>query len=350
MLALGALALGTLVWATRAHAQDVVVRGSVRGPGGVPVPQAEIIVGDSSRARTDSAGAFTVGGLAAGSVELVVRRVGFAPIAIPLTLAVGQRRTLVIELAKLPYAIDPVVVTARRPGLFGQVVDDAGHPIANADVIVAGSGRRVKTGADGGFAMPDLADRAAYMVVVRAPDHIAAQFSVALPPDHGQEVRVQLGAVDPALSRNAREVASGFWARDTAMLRNLDHRLRVNRTLLVTRADLAKRSGRSLDGLLAENLATLVALPASDRGLRSIDGRGTKSDFESVVGTIGPNRPGTCYFENGIPTMDLHWLMAADASWIESIEVTRDDITGTLRRLVGPTTRCSQYVVVWLKR
>lgn len=332
------------------RAQDVVVRGVVRGPQGAPVAQAEIIVGDSSRARTDSAGRFTVVGLTAGSTELLVRRVGFAPVAVPLTLSAGQRRNLAIELAAVPYAIDPVLITARRPGLYGQVVGEDGKPLQGADVIVIGANRRMKSGADGAFAFPELLNRASYIIQVRAVDHVAAQFSVTLPPDRGAELHVQLANLDPSLSPGARELAAGFWARDDAILAQLDHRLRVNQTLLVTRADLAKQGSRSLQTLLAENLATYLAIPPSDRTRPSIDPRGTEQTASSSA-LAALNRPGVCYFVDGVPALDVAWLQQASASWIESIEVTRDDRTGTLRRLLAdPQVRCSQFIVVWLRR
>ena len=62
--------VAALALAPRAGAQDASVRGTVRAADGRPVPLAEVLVGDSSRTRTDSAGAFFVAGLAAGETEL----------------------------------------------------------------------------------------------------------------------------------------------------------------------------------------------------------------------------------------------------------------------------------------
>jgi hypothetical protein len=345
-----------LLAATPALAQDAVVRGTVRAPDGRPVREAEIVVDDSARARTDSLGAFTVGGLRAGEIELLVRRFGFAPLSIPIRLGAGQRRTLAIELAPAPYALDPQVVTARRPGLFGQVVDERGTPIAAAEIMVVGAGRRVTSAHDGAFSIPELAGRS-YVVVARAPGHVAAQFSVDVPRDHGQELRIVLGAIGDDVRGGARRLAEGrFWA-DTVHLRDLDRRLRENvSTTLVSRAALATQRDRELAQLLATDVRALTMLAPSGRGPTSMVPEATTTPAlpePNLAAMRGTKSGGWCYFLDGEPVNDqqLDYYAHLPASWIESIEIVPNDVTNTLnRRISTPGVLCRRFIVVWTRR
>lgn len=338
------------------HAQDVVVRGTVRGPDRRPLAQAEVIVADTVRVRTDSVGAFTVSGLAAGTTELLVRRVGFAPLSIPLTLAAGQRRTLAIELAPLPYAIDPVIVSARRPGLYGLVVDEGGAPIAGAELMVVGAGRRVTSGKDGGFAMPELTGRT-YMVLARAAGHFRAQFAVDVPADHGQEVRVTMGTIGDGVRGHARLAAAGLFWSDSAFMRDLDHRLRANvSTALMSRAELLKQRDRGLADVLADDVRTQTMLAPGSRGPTSIIPAGTsgKPSAGSEGFPFGGQKSGGwCYFMDGEPVLAemREYFFALPASSIESIEIVPNDVTNTLNhRITDPTVLCKRFIVVWPKR
>lgn len=343
--------------ATRASAQDAVVRGTVRGTDGRAVPEAEIVVGDSARARTDSLGAFTVGALPAGEIELLVRRFGFAPLSIPIRLTAGQRRTLAIELAPAPYALDPQIVTARRPGLFGQIVDEQGAPIVGADIMVVGSGRRVASARDGAFAIPELAGRS-YMILARSPGHYAAQFSVQVPSDRGQELRLVLGTIGDDTRGLARRSAEGrFWA-DTVHMRDLDRRLRENvSTTLLSRVVLASQKDRELMQVLASDLRALTMLAPGGRGPTSMIPGATMPAAtlpEPNLAALGGRKSGGwCYFLDGEPVTDqqLDYFTHMPASWIESIEIVPNDVTNTLnRRIDAPGVLCRRFIVVWSRR
>lgn len=361
------VAAALLALAPAARAQDASVRGVVRGADGRLVPLVEVLVNDSARTRTDSTGAFFIGRLPARQIELTLRRVGFAPLSLPITLAAGQRRTLAIELAPLPFSLSATVIYGSRPGLYGQVVDLSGKPVEGATIMVAGSGRRVTSAEDGSFAMPELRGQA-YAIHVRRPGYYAGRFFIAIPADRGQQLRVELEPIADGVSGTARRVAEGVYPQDTVLLGELDHRLRVNSTIVIPQAVLAKEGPRALSDILEKDLHRLIPLGAGTRGVTSMGAAGktdaTASDRgpatqalsqlaaaqSSVMraAQLGP----ICYFVNGEFDLDVTFTLNMPAEWIESIEMVRQDVTGTLRQRMPPdtkTTNCKLFVVVWTR-
>lgn len=257
---LAALLLSLLA-GRRAGAQPppaATVRGTVQDTLLRPIAMADVLVGDSVAARTDSAGRFLLERLPAGEVELTVRRLGYLPISIPVTLADGRTRTFAFRLTSAQ-PLMPVIVLARRPGIVGRVVDSAGAPIAGAEVTVAGAERSLTTNAEGVFDVPRL-DGRTYFVQVRKPGYRAARFSIALPPDAGREVRVELWGLPDDLRGNARRRADGTNEVMAWALRDLDLRLRTNEPTMVPRAVL-ESLGR----------APLCSVPLSELAYRARD-------------------------------------------------------------------------------
>ncbi|HEU4628448.1 MAG TPA: carboxypeptidase regulatory-like domain-containing protein [Gemmatimonadaceae bacterium] len=342
----------------RAHAQPATVRGVVRASPAQPLPLAEVLVNDSLATRTDSAGRFVLVGLAADTVELTVRRVGFLPLSIPLVLSAGQRRNLAIELAPLPYALDPVVVSTSRPGLFGQVVDDAGRPLAGAEVMVVGAAKPVATADDGGFALMGLEGRT-YLVLVRHEGHYAARFSITLPPDHGQEVHVELEALPASLTGGARRLAAGRGTLDMVRLRDLDRRMRVNRPFMVPREVLAKGGKRDIADVLARDRLTPIPAAAQATHIPQPTGAADHLPAPSAAMEVldrmrlADGGSGACYFIDGDFARDQYMARTMAATWLESVEISRRDDTGSLSRRLPPGmvgADCRLFVVLWTRR
>jgi hypothetical protein len=89
--------------------------GVVRGPEGAPVASAEVRVQDTrAETRTDAQGAFTLGGLPAGTQQLVVRRVGYAEAEVSVDLRNGATTTHDVVLRRI-VNLDSVLVVASRP-------------------------------------------------------------------------------------------------------------------------------------------------------------------------------------------------------------------------------------------
>ena len=91
---------------------DGIITGVVRDTGSRPVPGADIIVrpGDR-RTRTDSAGRFTVGGLAADDYAVRARRLGYAPTAREVSLRRGGRADITLVFERAMPMLDTIVVT-----------------------------------------------------------------------------------------------------------------------------------------------------------------------------------------------------------------------------------------------
>jgi hypothetical protein len=89
--------------------------GIVRSTLGTPVPAAEVRVrGTRAEGRTDAQGAFTLGGLPAGTQQLEVRRIGYAAAEVPISLHSGTTTTRDVVLRRI-VSLDSMVIVASRP-------------------------------------------------------------------------------------------------------------------------------------------------------------------------------------------------------------------------------------------
>jgi len=89
--------------------------GIVRGTGGAPVALAEVRVRNTrADARTDASGAFTIGGLPAGSQQLEVRHLGYAVAERTVELRSGATTTINMVLRRI-VNLDSVIIVASRP-------------------------------------------------------------------------------------------------------------------------------------------------------------------------------------------------------------------------------------------
>jgi outer membrane cobalamin receptor len=115
-LALGALLIATA--ASRLPAQSLV-RGTVReGATGRPLASASVrLAGTSHQTAADAAGGFALRGIPAGSYQLTVRHLGFAPEARPITLAGGDTLNVDVSLNPAAIPLSDIVVTPSRFGV-----------------------------------------------------------------------------------------------------------------------------------------------------------------------------------------------------------------------------------------
>jgi len=89
------------------------VTGRVTDAVGTAIVKAEVRVTNTSfHAETGDDGRFELTGLPSGSVEVVVRRLGFAPAKIALDLGDGELRDIRVLLAPVAMTLDSVAVTA----------------------------------------------------------------------------------------------------------------------------------------------------------------------------------------------------------------------------------------------
>lgn len=93
-----------------------VVAGRIVDGAGEPVEGAEVSVGDGAPGtRTDHSGAFRLGDVPAGPQELRVRRVGFHPVTLAVTIPAGGATDYVITLERTAQALPEVVIDLPAP-------------------------------------------------------------------------------------------------------------------------------------------------------------------------------------------------------------------------------------------
>ena len=111
---LGLVAFALLALTRAGLAQDTgVLEGRVTEAGGGPVPDALItVVGTQRGTRTGDDGQYRLASLRAGDVMVRVTRLGYAAVARPVTIVVGQTARLDVQLAPAAVIIDEVVITA----------------------------------------------------------------------------------------------------------------------------------------------------------------------------------------------------------------------------------------------
>lgn len=174
-------------------------RGKVQDPAGQPIADAEVAVRPALRpgaspsgateeptVRSDPQGIFSIPEAPAAEIELSVRKRGYAPAFLPA-----------IRIDPGTGPADLGVVTL-RPGakLAGRVVDPRGQTVSGAEIFTlaqplssneaerALKGRKpaASSGADGRFAVEDLAQGVPVYLVVRAAGYLIAQVRGVRPP------------------------------------------------------------------------------------------------------------------------------------------------------------------------
>lgn len=101
-----------------AEARLVRLTGRVADAVGAAIVKAEILVSNTTfRAETGSDGRFELAGLPSGSIEVVVRRLGFSPAKIPLELEMGEMRDIRVLLSPVAMVMDSVAVVAEAPAI-----------------------------------------------------------------------------------------------------------------------------------------------------------------------------------------------------------------------------------------
>jgi TonB family protein len=101
-----------------------VVSGIVTDKTGAPVFGAEVsMTGVAFRSVTDERGVFHLGGVPVGSTSLSVRRMGFAPYTISVTVSDANLRgeDLHVTLSPLASVLSPVLVSSRRVDYTGRL-------------------------------------------------------------------------------------------------------------------------------------------------------------------------------------------------------------------------------------
>jgi hypothetical protein len=314
-------------------AQDAnrAMTGRVRDSAGAPLADVSVRLSRDTTtivARTDNQGRFRFTGLVDGDYMLSALRVGFSPVAEPVTITRdGVHRELVIT-ARTP-VLDSVLVRAQWTGVRGIVFDARNlTPIAGARVQLMGTDSVVRSDADGTFAIGWPRGRAVVVRVER--DGFLPVLRSADIPDKGY---VELDLPLDMATRNARDLIEQ---------KDLQLRLKLAgaQAVFVTGADL-RRSG---------------ALSAKEAFYESTSGRRSGVSITRQ----------TCVFVNGQPRPGFPFdaLRAADIEFLEAYPGNAENSRTLLHRwppgapcgAPGPTERLgdprsrAQVVSVWTRQ
>lgn len=94
---------------------SAVIRGKVTNAGGVPVPDARISVQGSNATTSSSAdGSFTLTGVPAGTQAVLVRRVGYAPVELPMDVKSRMPNQLTVRLGTFVPQLATVEVKEKK--------------------------------------------------------------------------------------------------------------------------------------------------------------------------------------------------------------------------------------------
>ena len=227
-------------------AQRGVLVGTIADTAGRPLAGADVIVlGTAVRTRSRPDGRFTLGGVPAGDVNVVFRKLGYEATDVALTVVANTQMSLAVRLGPLAQALEAVNVSATLFNeLGGFVVDAAGRPVRGADVTIDGSGRSARTREDGAFLFLDVAV-GRYLMRVRKLGFTPQQRALEMVRQIERTITFRLSSLAQNLSAVEITAQSGFSARDSIARRDFLSRRRMagSQSDLLTSEDLA-RSGR----------------------------------------------------------------------------------------------------------
>lgn len=179
------------------------VTGIVRGPDGVPLAGATIVLSDGVRSSTtrsahEPSGTYRFVGVAPGSHTLTVRVPGAAPVVMLIDAAAGEAVNADVAVGATATVRGRVVTSASATpavpvaGATVRLFRLAQFPGSNADAVTT-----VTTGADGTFTLSGFDTPGDYVVAVSAPSAPAiVATSVTVRPTAGEESPV--GDIDLA--------------------------------------------------------------------------------------------------------------------------------------------------------
>jgi Carboxypeptidase regulatory-like domain len=230
--------LGLLV-GRAVQAQGTGLHGRVLGDGGVPVSGAQIELQPVARSVvTGDDGRFVFLALRAGGYELHVRRLGYRPVVIPLTIGTADT-TVVITLTPVPAVLEAVRIREKRSELrFSAVVlDDQNQPVTDADVVAEGIDNHLRTDSSGHVIVSKV-KRGTLLVRIRKLGYAAYFGSFTVSGEREDTLRMPRLATE--LSPVEVMAFSGF-GRDTFAFNDLHDRMswKGSTAGVVSREDLA---------------------------------------------------------------------------------------------------------------
>lgn len=184
--------------------------------------QLELMPG-ARRVVSDEEGKFRFREVAPGKYTVVVQRIGYQAVSVPLEVA-ATGSTPTIVLTAIPRILDSVRISERAaPNRFSAtVLDESDHPVPDASVTVEGVSNTIRTDSSGHFVVPKQV-HGTLVIRLRKIGYGAYLGSLRMLATRDDTLRISHLA--QGLSAVQITEASGF-GRDTFAYKELDQRLR----------------------------------------------------------------------------------------------------------------------------
>jgi hypothetical protein len=241
------------------------IKGTVRDSTGRPMPNVDITVMRGTDVVTfvpgSRATAFTVGGVTPGLYSVWFQSSGYRTVTYTWEAkaadTVEVKPVMMTDVRKLDAAVVKAENSRRMKTpavLKGIVTDDAGRPIDEAIVEIAGAGLGGSTLANGGFLFAPLVP-ATHFVRIRKLGFVPATVSLSLEPGEERELLVRLAPLATNLKPAVIEAQSGF-GPSLHEFDDLEKRMKwkssSGSSYVLGRAELEKYQGAPLSDLAKE--------------------------------------------------------------------------------------------------
>lgn len=182
--------------------------GVVRDLRGIPIARATVAVTGLDRTvESDTQGRFELDGVPIGERAVRVVRSGFEPLGFTIRFPEPGRLEVALELRAV--APEPMAPPSMTPQLLvGQVVDDAGNPVPEAEIGIMGTPTMVTADSTGRFRLADLAP-GPYLLSVRRLGFAPRTISRTIGPSPMPPLVVQLERQLVALAPTTVTAAKG---------------------------------------------------------------------------------------------------------------------------------------------
>jgi carboxypeptidase family protein len=166
------------------------ITGTVRDTAGAPLAGAEVTL-DTTRVSTYQQGAFRFDNVSTGQRFITIRMVGYLSLRKPLAVQSGINRYDLVLSSAIP-TLPPVIVAARRTGVYGTVGDSALKPLSGVSVMVGGNhGGTALTDTSGRFSLPAVGP-GQHVVNISHPGYAEERLFVEVKKDDGVELGIRL--------------------------------------------------------------------------------------------------------------------------------------------------------------
>jgi hypothetical protein len=303
------------------------IRARVVDNAGAPVGDAQIELNPGARrALSEDDGAFVFTQVKAGAYALQVRRIGYQPLTVQVTVGAGATVSPTISLVAIPRVLDSIRIFEKENGLryTGTVIDERGAPIEGAVVMVPGKARELRTDANGRFSVEGFRV-GTVLARVRKIGYAPQLHSLQLINSKIDSIRMKPLAQNlSAVQINAQ---SGF-GKDTFAYRDLDERMRWKgeKSYVVSRQEFDQQGTTDLTNAIRYSVT------------------GGK-----YGGTLSHPMPDGCVIINGERALKDWPLSAFFADEVETVEVypPKSDPSGSLEaRGCDPQ---KQIYVIWMR-